>query len=175
MYKKITLTLIVLILLASLAGCGSTAKENSSSSSGETQNNQTANTTLETNPQDNQQLLPIISGREVALRLDATADGTTQQLTVGQVLAITLESNPSTGYGWFVGQVDTAILTQLGDPQYQEPQSSGTTPIVGAAGTETYYFQAAATGTTTLTLEYKRGWETGVAPEKTITLTVEVK
>jgi len=175
MSKKITLVTSMLLLLALLASCGTTTPNPNSSSNG-TPGNQPSNIG-ETTPganQTNQQLLPIVSSGNVALSLDVTASGTTQQLAIGQVLAITLESNPSTGYAWLVGQVDPAILTQLGDPTYQEGETD-TTPVVGAPGTETYYFQAAATGTTTLTLEYKRGWETNVAPEKTFTITVEVK
>jgi inhibitor of cysteine peptidase len=90
-------------------------------------------------------------------------------------MAITLESNPSTGYSWFATSSNLDVIAQMGEAQYQEPQSSSTTPIVGAAGTETLSFEAVKAGTATLTLDYKKGWETDVAPEKTITITVEVK
>jgi predicted secreted protein len=63
----------------------------------------------------------------------------------------------------------------MGEPEYIEPTQSSSTMIVGAAGTETFMFQATASGSAMITLDYKRGWETDVAPEKTITLTVEVK
>jgi predicted secreted protein len=39
---------------------------------------------------------------------------------------------------------------------------------------EALYFEAKGAGTATLTLDYKRGWETDVAPEKTISINVEV-
>jgi inhibitor of cysteine peptidase len=158
MFKKVTLEMIALILLTSLAGCKSSAPEAS-----------------ETNSPANQQLLPIVSGTTANLQLGSSADGTTQQLKVGEVMVITLESNPSTGYGWFATSSNPDILAQNGESQYQEPQSSSTTSVVGAAGTETLSFQALKAGTATLTLDYKRGWETDVAPEKTITITMEVK
>ncbi len=158
MFNKITLALIALILLASLAGCKSSAPE--------------AN---ETNSPANQQLLPLVSGKTVALQLDARADGTTQQLKVDEVVAITLESNPSTGFSWFATSSNPDIIAQAGESQYQEVQSDTAKPVVGAAGTETLSFKALKAGTATLTLDYKRGWETDVAPEKTITITVEVK
>jgi inhibitor of cysteine peptidase len=120
-------------------------------------------------------MLPYLSGKMSNITLDATADGTTQQLKKGEVMAIGLESNPSTGYSWFATISNPTVLVQMGEPQYQEPAGSSTTPIVGAAGTETFYFQAVETGTTALTLEYKRSFESNVAPEKTIRLTVEVK
>jgi len=176
MFKKITLTLSAIILIFSMAGCstGSTPTQSSSSSNSGSQEIP-AGTSTETNPTNNQQLLPIISGKEPSLTLDASADGTTQQLMVGEVMAITLESNPSTGYGWFAISSNPDVVAQTGDSQFQEPQSTSATPIMGAAGTETLSFQAISVGTATLTLDYKRGWETNVAPEKTITIMVEVK
>lgn len=176
MIKKITLTLSSIILILSMAACsaGSTPTESSSTSNSGTQEIP-AGTNTETNPTNNQQLLPIISGKEPSLKLDASADGSTQQLKVGEVLAITLESNPSTGYGWFATSSNPEVVAQTGDSQYQEPQSTSRTPTLGAAGTETLSFQAKKVGTATLTLDYKRGWETNVAPEKTITIMVEVK
>jgi inhibitor of cysteine peptidase len=158
MFKKVNLAMITVILLASLAGCKSSTPEDK-----------------ETNSPVNQQLLPIISGKTASLQLDASADGTTQQLKIGEVMAITLESNPSTGFGWFATSSNPDIIAQNGESQYQEPQSSSTTPVVGAAGTETLSFQALKAGTATLTLDYKRGWETDVAPEKTISIMMEVK
>jgi inhibitor of cysteine peptidase len=176
MFKKIVLTLIATLLLVSTSSCSKSATpaNQTPSSNGETQESQ-GKTYTETNPADNQQMLPIISGKTATLQLDATADSSTQQLNIGEVVAITLESNPSTGYSWFATSSNPDVIAQMGEAQYQEPQSSSTTPIVGAAGTETLYFEAVKAGTVTLTLDYKRGWETDVAPEKTITITVEVK
>jgi inhibitor of cysteine peptidase len=158
MFKKITLSLSAIILILSMAGCNSGTTPTQSS-----------------NASNNKQLLPIVSGKDVTLSLDESANGTTQQLKVGELMAITLESNPSTGYSWFATSSSPEVIAQTGDSQYQEPQSSSGTPMMGAAGTETLSFQAISVGTATLTLDYKRGWETNVAPEKTITITVEVK
>ena len=179
MFTKFRLTMITIILamaITTLAGCGSTTPSISSSNTGSdnTQNNPSG-TITETNTANEYQMLPVISGKAANLRLDATADGTTQQIKKGQVVSITLESNPSTGYSWFATSSNQDVLAQMGEPEYQEPASDSSTPILGAAGAETYFFQAADTGTATLTLDYKKGWETTVAPEKTITITVEVK
>jgi inhibitor of cysteine peptidase len=172
MFTKFTLTIISMILLVSMAGCGAKTATPSSSADNNSQNG--TSVTPESNA-ENYQMLPLISGKVADVSLSAMADGTTQQLKKGEVMSITLESNPSTGYSWFVTITNSAVLVQMGDPQYQEPASSSNTPIVGAAGTDTFYFQAADTGTTTLTLDYKRGFEANVAPEKTVTITVEVK
>jgi inhibitor of cysteine peptidase len=176
MFKNIALTIISIFLLASMAGCSKStppADQSPSTNSG-TQESQ-AKPYPETNPNDNQQMLPIISGKEASLQLDASADGTTQVLKVGEVMAIELESNPSTGYSWFSSSSNPEVVAQTGDAQVAVPQSSSGTPILGAAGTETLFFTATKAGTATLTLDYKRGWETDVAPEKTITVTMEVK
>jgi inhibitor of cysteine peptidase len=174
MFTKITLTLVTIILLVSLAGCGAkgipTPTADASGSDGDT-----SRTYTETNPANSQQMLPIISGKVANVEIDATADGTTQQLAPGEVMMITLESNPSTGYNWFATIADTNVLVQMGDPQFEEPSSNVDNPIVGAAGKLTIFFQAVNPGTTTLTLNYERGWETGVAPEETVSITVEVQ
>ncbi len=172
MFTKITLTLVTLILCASLAGCGAQTSPTQGADESTSQADSSKGIT-ETIPANNQQMLPIISGKVANLQLDASADGTTQQLKVGGVMMITLESNPSTGYNWFATIADTNVLAQMGEPQFEEPSSS--TPIVGAPGKLTIFFQALNPGTTTLTLDYERSWETGVAPKQTITITVDVK
>ncbi len=163
MFTKFTFTLLTLLLI-SMTGCGVNRTKNS-----------LLGTPAETQSNENYVMLPYLSGKMSNVSLDAMADGTTQQLKKGEVMSISLESNPSTGYGWFASISNPTVLVQMGEPQYQEPAGSSTTPIAGAAGTETFYFQAVETGTTTLTLDYKRSFEANVAPEKTVSLTVEVK
>jgi inhibitor of cysteine peptidase len=107
-----------------------------------------------------------------ALSVGAEANGTQVDLEVGQELVVTLESNPSTGYGWHVAEIDEGILSQVGETEYN--QASGDEQLVGAPGTETLRFEAVASGTTTLLLGYDRVWES-VPPEQTFTLTVVVK
>ena len=128
-----------------------------------------------TNPADNQQLLPIVSGNGADIEFGAEADGSTQQLKVGEVMAITLESNPSTGYAWYATSSNPDVVAQRGKAKYQKPESNSSERMLGASGTETIYFTADAVGTATLTLDHKRGWETDISPEKTITITVEVE
>jgi inhibitor of cysteine peptidase len=94
-----------------------------------------------------------------------------KQITIqpGQVVTVTLESNPTTGYSWQVMEIDNAILVQEGDPEYK--QASGTGGLVGAGGTETFRFKAIAAGETTLSLGYARPWES-VPPIQTFTIQV---
>ena len=174
MFTKITLTAITMVLLISLAGCG-IADQTNPSANAATDNSQIDATgaITPTTDADNYQMLPEMSGKVANMKLDASANGTTQQLKQGEVLSITLESNPSTGYAWYATISDSAVLVQMSEPQYIEPTGSAT-PMVGAAGTQTFFFQAVETGTMTVTLDYERSWETDVQPLQTITLTVEV-
>jgi len=97
-----------------------------------------------------------------------------KQITVkpGDVITLTLNSNPTTGYSWQVMEIDNAILLQEGDSEYK--QASGTDGLVGAGGMETFHFKAIGTGTTTLKLGYMRPWES-VPPIETFTVQIVVQ
>jgi inhibitor of cysteine peptidase len=105
--------------------------------------------------------------------LGAEDNGEQVQLASGQVLEVTLESNPTTGYSWEVSDVDGTVLSQVGEAEFQEaPKESE--EMVGVGGTETFRFSAAA-GETTLTLVYHRPWEEDVEPLETYTVDVVVR
>ena len=175
MFTKITLSFVSIILMIILVGCGNASPTNSASPSAGESQIETSEAYTETNQTSNYQMLPVISGKVASLVLDASADGSTQQLKLGEVMEITLESNQSTGYSWFASVSNPDVLAQMGEPEYIEPTQSSSTMILGAPGTETFMFQGTDAGSATITLDYKRPWEKDVAPEKTITITVEVK
>jgi inhibitor of cysteine peptidase len=102
--------------------------------------------------------------------IEASDAGKTVSLAVGDTLEVTLEGNPSTGYGWEAVSLDTSILKQVGEPAFT-PSST----LVGSAGQMTLRFEAAGSGQTTLHLVYHRSWETGVAPLKSFDVTVQVE
>ncbi|MFZ5908597.1 MAG: protease inhibitor I42 family protein [Chloroflexota bacterium] len=110
------------------------------------------------------------SSQEVSL--GAKDNGGQVTLEQGQILAISLESNPTTGYGWQALEMDAAVLRQSGEAEYK--QSPGSEGLVGAGGVETLRFEALAAGQTTLTLGYMRPWES-VPPVETFTLQVTVQ
>ena len=105
--------------------------------------------------------------------LSAEDDGSVVELGEGQALVVTLESNPTTGYSWEVSEVDEDVLRQIGDPEFKEAAAEGE-QLVGAGGTETFYFSSAA-GETTLTLVYHRPWEEDVEPEEIFSVDVIVR
>jgi inhibitor of cysteine peptidase len=91
-------------------------------------------------------------------------------LSTGDTLVIMLDGNPTTGFNWFPAPQDPVLLSQLGEPQVT-PESTQ----LGAPGTIVLQFEAITQGQTILHLDYKRSWETGVAPERTFEVTVVVK
>lgn len=102
---------------------------------------------------------------------DADAGGQVD-LHAGQILTVSLESNPTTGYLWQVARYDDAILHQLGEAEFKQGGEEG---LVGAGGIETFRFETVRTGETSLELMYVRPWEQGVTPEKMFTIQVVVK
>jgi len=112
-------------------------------------------------------------GSEPTIVLSTADNGSQVELTSGQVLEVTLESNPTTGYSWEVSEVDETVLTQLGEAEFRQAPAEGE-PVTGAGGTETFRF-ASATGETTLTLVYHRPWEKDVEPLETFSVQVVVR
>ena len=108
------------------------------------------------------------------VRLDGTHDGAQKEIARGQVLFVTLESNPTTGYGWQVAEVDKSILRQVGDPEFKS-SAQGNPPVVGTGGTQTFRFESVGAGTTTLKMIYVRPWEKDVPPVKTFTVQITVR
>ena len=112
-------------------------------------------------------------GGEQVILLDAEDNGSQVELSSGQVLAVTLESNPTTGHSWQVSEVDQAVLAQVGEAEFREAPKEDE-QMVGVGGTETFRFAASA-GETTLTLVYHRPWEEDVEPLETFTVQVVVR
>jgi len=102
--------------------------------------------------------------------VEARADGETH-LRRGQILAIELDSNASTGYGWEIVEDGSPVLEPA-------PVPAGTAPAVppmpGAGGTSRWRYRAMQTGTTTLRLVYRRSWEKEVEPVRTASYRVVV-
>ena len=112
-------------------------------------------------------------GGEQTIVLGAEDNGSQVELNSGQVLEVTLASNPTTGYSWQVSEVDETVLTQVGEVEFQQAPAEGE-PVTGAGGIETFRF-ASSTGETTLTLVYHRPWEKDVEPLETFAVQVVVR
>lgn len=105
------------------------------------------------------------------VKLDIGDSGSQVEVKKGQVLAISLESNPTTGYRWEVMKINETMLKQVGDPEFKASQSG---EVVGAGGVEVLRFEAVGVGTTYLELAYRRFWEEDVTPLLLYTLSIVV-
>jgi len=103
--------------------------------------------------------------------LTAADAGLDLEVAVGDTIEVTLEGNPSTGYGWEVESVDAAVLEMVGEPEFV---SAAAADLVGAAGTFTFTFTAAAGGKTDLVLVYRRPWEADATPADGFGATITV-
>jgi len=94
------------------------------------------------------------------------------KLGVGDTLQVILASNSTTGYQWTEQTTisDPAVLVQRSH-FYAGP--SGARPP-GTAGTETWTFEALATGTTTVATSYGQPWPGGAKDSWTFSTTVTV-
>ena len=73
----------------------------------------------------------------------------------GEIITITTETNPSTGYSWTEPVVSEG-LTIVGTGSYSDAELG----LVGAGGFCYWNVTAEKAGTYTFTTEYKRPWET---------------
>ena len=90
----------------------------------------------------------------------------------GQLLAIALDSNASTGYAWEIVEDGSPLLEPASVPASTAPAAP---PMPGAGGTSRWRYRAVQTGTTTLRLVYRRSWEQGVEPMRTASYRVVVE
>jgi len=107
------------------------------------------------------------------VNVDEGDDSSQVELEQGQILVVTLESNPTTGYRWEVVETQESILEQMGEAEFK-PSQTGEPPLVGAGGWEIFRFKGISAGQMTLKLGYHRPWEEGVEPIKTFSIQVVV-
>ena len=110
---------------------------------------------------------------EPATKLTDADDGKTFKVKVGDVVAISLKGNPTTGYSWRTAKLDGKAVEQAGQPKYTtNPHRPG---MVGVGGKFVFRFNAAKSGKTQVHLEYVRPWEKNIKPVQTFTATIEVE
>ena len=106
--------------------------------------------------------------REV--KLDASNNGSQIEIEKGQILVITLEANPTTGYTWEMIEGEEQILQQVGEIEFQSDSK-----LIGAPGIQTLRLEAVNVGQITLNLVYHRPWEENVDPLETFSVQVVVR
>jgi inhibitor of cysteine peptidase len=108
-------------------------------------------------------------GQHPELSIDQSADHATIPLQVGQRVQIRLPGNPTTGFRWEVLPGFDPVLVQEGEPEYR---AEGSAP--GSGGSFKFLFKAAAAGTTSLKLVYRRAFEPNVPPAQRFEVAVVV-
>ena len=102
------------------------------------------------------------------LHLTDSANNKTVDAKVGQLVVLTLEANPTTGYRWFVQSFPLVIelVNFIYTPKGKE--------MAGSGGTQTAEFLAKSAGTADLKLEYRRPWEHDTPPVRTFVVKITV-
>ena len=91
------------------------------------------------------------------------------KVKAGQIFAVRMESNPTTGYGWQLSKkLDNNIV--LVTNAYMPPDSK----LIGAGGHEVWTFKAIGEGQAEISMQYVRPWLKD-QPVRTNVFTVIVK
>jgi inhibitor of cysteine peptidase len=101
--------------------------------------------------------------------VDMEDNGKQIEIYQGQILVVSLEAQPSTGYTWEVVELDELILRQEGEPEFQ-PTSGG----IGAPGIQIFRFESISAGETDLRMIYHQPWVEGVEPLEIFSIHVTV-
>jgi predicted secreted protein len=99
----------------------------------------------------------------------------TTEVAVGDLLKVTLCSNPSTGFSWQAPSISDLAVIAFVDKTFSAGPAGGTAPVVGAAGTESITLKATAKGTSIVVLRYSQPWLGGISGEWTYNVTVTVR
>ena len=112
----------------------------------------------------------LVAASADTITVGMAASGSQRVLHRGDLLAVRLSSNPSTGYAWRVSSGIGPVLRLVGQ-SYTAPRDG---QRVGAPGTAVLRFRAVRVGQRVLRLAYTRSWEKGVEPARRFTLRVRV-
>ena len=88
----------------------------------------------------------------------------------GELIVIRLGENPTTGYQWQVGEVDSQIIEFL-DSDYSTTSRAG----VGGGGTHSFRFTAKSPGMGKIQLKLQRSWESVDAAMESFEVNIRVK
>ena len=115
---------------------------------------------------------PVEPGESVeGGEIDESNNGGRFELVMGEILAVRLPSNPSTGYGWEIDELDESILQQMGEADFES--SVPDDPPPGTGGWSIFRFEAIGEGESELRLIYHRPW-TDDPPDSIYTVQVVV-
>ncbi len=99
-------------------------------------------------------------------------NGQTLTMRVNEILQVSLDGNPTTGYVWETKDLDAALLAQQGELVYSTQATA--TRVAGAGGTYLFSYKALKAGQATLTIIYHRPWEKEAPPAETFQVTLKI-
>ena len=102
--------------------------------------------------------------------LDQSFDGGVVRLAVGNVLAVRLPANPSTGYRWNVAVNDPRVLRSEGGPA----RETAATDLVGSGDSQVFEFKATRAGKTSLGMASVKPGDPAAAPDRLFRVAVVV-
>ena len=112
-------------------------------------------------------------GGDIVAVITDEQNGGLISLSPGETLQVELPANATTGYEWWLDDVDETVLQQIGEKEYiQAPADEN---MVGVGGTSVWRFETVSPGQTTLRLIYARAWEENVEPAQVFEITVYVE
>jgi len=124
-------------------------------------------------------LLGACSSTRCALAAESAIEVTTDDggrsivLAPGQGLIVRLAGNRTTGFGWALADGSGDVVEQQGQPDYVLDAVPG--GRVGVGGADIWKFKAMRNGRQTLRFEYRRPWEKGAAPVRTVSYSITVQ
>ena len=99
-------------------------------------------------------------------------NGDSINLKINDTVEINLESNPTTGYGWFLSDKTNESIVSLVDSEYIASEKDE--KMVGVGGYETFTFKAVSKGETRIILNHERPWEEDTEILETFEVTISV-
>lgn len=111
--------------------------------------------------------LPHLSSA-AEITFDDKVCGTSQNLTIGDLLEVRLPGNPTTGYSWQAVTVP-AQLRQQGEPVHHSDSQ-----LIGAGGISSFKFSVAEAGGGSLDLAYRRPWEKEAQPARSCRIQLQI-
>ena len=115
---------------------------------------------------------PTATPAHTTVTVNASYSGSQVNLSVGDLLIVTLDSNTaSTGFSWTNASISNASAIKEMSRTFKEPDSK----LIGASGQDIWTFKTLEKGTSTISMNYSKPWETGVAPVATFNVTIIVK
>ena len=109
------------------------------------------------------QNLPAPTPADVTLRIDASRNGQTIEVPVGQRFAVELVGVPTAGYLWAPAKTPS-FIARAGEAGGNTTTAQSQPGFAGGNHWEVFVFTATAPGSGELVLEQRRPWETSEPP-----------